>query len=63
MQEGGEENDRNRQIYVPFSTMSDLTDTKYMGGIWFNYEGNYQVAEENMRNALGAAHHFQAFRP
>jgi putative ABC transport system permease protein len=59
MQEGGEENDRNRQIYVPFSTMSDLADTKYLGGMWFNYQGNYELAEQNMRNALGSAHHFR----
>jgi putative ABC transport system permease protein len=58
MQEGGEDNDRNRQIYIPFSTMSDLTDTKYLGGIWFNYTGNYQLTEQNLRASLGAAHHF-----
>jgi putative ABC transport system permease protein len=58
MQEG-EQNDRNRQIYVPFSTMSDLKDTKYLDGIWFNYEGNYMLAEQEMRNVLGAAHHFR----
>ncbi|HEY2466333.1 MAG TPA: ABC transporter permease [Terracidiphilus sp.] len=59
MQEGGEENDRNRQIYIPFSTMSDITDTKYLGGIWFNYQGNYELAEQNLRNTLGSAHHFR----
>ncbi len=59
MQEGGEQNDRNRQIYVPFSTMSDLADTKYLGGIWFNYQGNHQLIEQNMRTTLGAAHHFR----
>jgi putative ABC transport system permease protein len=58
MQEG-ENNDRNRQIYVPFSTMSDLKDTKYLDGIWFNYQGDYQVAEKSLRNSLGAAHHFR----
>lgn len=58
MQEGGADSDRNRQIYIPFGTMSDLTDTKYLGGIWFNYTGNYQLAEQNLRNTLGAAHHF-----
>ncbi len=57
MQEG-EQNDRNRQIYVPFSTMSDLKDTKYLDGIWFSYQGNYMLAEQEMRNALAAAHHF-----
>ncbi len=58
MQEG-EDSDRNRQIYVPFSTMSDLTDTKYLSGIWFNYQGNYELTEQNMRSSLGAAHHFR----
>jgi putative ABC transport system permease protein len=60
MQEGGADNDRNRQIYIPFSTMSDLADTKYLGGIWFNYRGNYQLIEQNMRETLAATHHFRA---
>jgi putative ABC transport system permease protein len=59
MQEGGEENDRNRQVYVPFSTMSDLADTKYLSGMWFNYQGNFELTEQNMRATLGAAHHFR----
>ncbi|HEX4286947.1 MAG TPA: ABC transporter permease [Terracidiphilus sp.] len=59
MQEGGEQNDRNRQIYVPFSTMSDIKDTKYLDGMWFNYTGDYQLAEKNMRETLAAAHHFR----
>lgn len=58
MQEG-EDSDRNRQIYIPFSTMSDLTDTKYLGGIWFNYQGNYQLVEQNTRAILASAHHFR----
>jgi putative ABC transport system permease protein len=58
MQEG-EDSDRNRQIYIPFSTMSDLTDTKYLGGLWFNYQGNYQLVEQNVRAILGSAHHFR----
>ena len=28
----------NRMIYVPFTTMSDLKDTHYLDSIWFNYE-------------------------
>ena len=56
MQEGGDDNDRNRQTYIPFSTKSDLTDTKYLGGIWFNYTGNYQLAEQIVLATLGAAH-------
>jgi putative ABC transport system permease protein len=58
MQEG-ENSDRNRQIYVPFNTMSDLKDTKYLDGIWFNYTGDNQLAEKTLRETLGAAHQFR----
>ena len=58
MQEGAD-SDRNRQVYIPFSTMSDLADTKYLGGIWFNYQGNHQMVEQNLRATLGGAHHFR----
>ena len=57
MQEG--DSDRNRIIYVPFSTMSDLTDTHYLNGIWFNYRGNHQLIEKSLRETIGAAHHFR----
>src|SRR5580698_2145732 len=57
MQEG--DNDNNRQIYIPFSTMSDIKDTKYLDGIWLNYTGNYQEVERNLRNTLAAAHNFR----
>jgi len=59
MQEGGAANDRNRQIYIPDTTMGDLADTKYLGGIWYNYQGNFELIEQNMRVTLGAAHHFK----
>jgi putative ABC transport system permease protein len=59
MQEGGSQNDRNRQVYIPFSTMSDIKDTKYLDGIWFSYQGNYMLAEQEMRNSLAAAHSFR----
>jgi putative ABC transport system permease protein len=58
MQEG-EQSDRNRQVYIPFSTMSDIKDTKYLDGVWFSYQGNPQTVEKNMREALAAAHHFR----
>jgi len=57
MQEG--DSDRNRQIYVPFSTMSDLVDTHYLSGIWFSYGGDNELAEKSLRETLGAAHHFK----
>jgi putative ABC transport system permease protein len=58
MQEG-DNDDRNRQIYVPFNTMSDLKDTEYLSGIWFNYRGNNEMVEKSLRETLGAAHHFR----
>jgi putative ABC transport system permease protein len=58
MQEGND--NINRVIYIPFSTMSDIKDTKYLDGIWFNYQGNYQTTETAVRTTLGAAHSFRA---
>jgi putative ABC transport system permease protein len=57
MQEG--DNDNNRQVYIPFSTMSDIKDTKYLDGIWMNYTGDHELIEKNLRAALAAAHHFR----
>ena len=58
MQEG-DQNDVNRQIYVPFNTMSDLKDTMYINGAWFSYHGDNELAEKTLRETLGAAHHFR----
>ena len=57
MQENGN-TDRNLQIYVPFSTMSDLKSTQYLDGIWVNYRGNNEMVEQQMRTTLATAHHF-----
>jgi putative ABC transport system permease protein len=53
------ENNINTAIWIPFSTMSDLKDTTYLDGIWFNYRGDNQTVEQNLRNTLAAAHHFR----
>ena len=57
MQEG--DNDNNRQIYIPYNTMSDLKDTQYVDGIWFSYSGDNELAEKSLRQTLAAAHHFR----
>jgi putative ABC transport system permease protein len=57
MQEG--DDDRNRTIYVPFNTMSELDDMKYLDGIWFNYRGDNELAEKSLRDTMAAAHHFR----
>ena len=58
MQEG--DNDINRQIYIPFSVMSALQDTHYLGGIWLDYEGlDHDKVTQTIRSSLGMAHHFK----
>jgi putative ABC transport system permease protein len=57
MQEG--DDNVNRVIDVPLSTMTDLKDTKYLGGIWFSYHGNHMEVEHALRNVMGAAHGFR----
>ena len=58
MQEGND-SDVNRQIYIPFNTISDLADTMYVGGIWFNYHGDSELVEKSTRETMAAAHHFR----
>ena len=58
MQEG--DDDINRQIYIPFNTTSDLTDTKYFDAIWLDYEGMaYEDVESSVRNTLATWHQFK----
>jgi len=57
MQEG--DDDINRAIYVPFTTMSELKDTHYLDSIWFNYETpEYERLEQSARLVLAGEHKF-----
>jgi putative ABC transport system permease protein len=57
MQEG--DDDINRAVYVPFTTMSDLKDTHYLDSIWFNYETpEYERLEQSAREVLAVQHKF-----
>jgi putative ABC transport system permease protein len=57
MQEGND--DINRVVYVPFSTMSDLKDTHYLDSIWFTYQTpEYQSLENSVRTILAIPHKF-----
>jgi putative ABC transport system permease protein len=59
MQEG--DNDINRIVYIPFTTMGDLTDTHYLGTIWISYEVNdYQGLERAVRGVMALQHKFNA---
>jgi len=49
----------NRVVYVPFTTMSDLKDTHYLDSVWFNYETNdYERIEQSVRYIMAAQHKF-----
>ena len=49
----------NRVVYVPFTTMSDLKDTHYLDSVWFNYETNdYERIEHSVRYIIAAQHKF-----
>src|ERR1700740_3490063 len=58
MQEG-DDDDQNRQIYVPFNTMGDIKDLKYLDGIWMNYRGDNTIVDKGIRDTLAAAHNFR----
>lgn len=62
MQEG--DDNVNQVVYIPFSTMGDIRDTRYLDGIWLDYEGlEYEKVEGNIRSVLGAAHGFNSKDP
>lgn len=49
----------NRVVYVPFTTMSDIKDTHYLDSIWFNYETNdYERIEQSVRYIIAMQHKF-----
>jgi putative ABC transport system permease protein len=57
MQEGND--DINRVVYVPFSTMADLKDTHYLDSIWFTYQTpEYERLEQSVRSILATPHKF-----
>jgi putative ABC transport system permease protein len=57
MQEGND--DINRVVYVPFTTMSDLKSTHYLDTIWFNYQTpEFERIEPAVRSILAGQHKF-----
>jgi putative ABC transport system permease protein len=56
--QGGDDN-VNRVIYVPFTTMSDIKDIHYLDSIWFNYETPaYEDLEHTVRSVMAIEHKF-----
>jgi putative ABC transport system permease protein len=57
MQEGND--DINRVVYVPFSTMSELKNTHYLDTVWFTYQTpEYESLEQSVRTILATQHKF-----
>ena len=53
------DNNINRLVFIPYSTLGDLMDTHYLGSIWFNYEiSEYEQLEQSVRNLLADQHRF-----
>lgn len=57
MQEGND--DINRVIYIPFTTMDELKSTHYLDTIWFTYQTpEYESLEQTVRTILAVQHKF-----
>ncbi len=49
----------NRILYIPFTTLSDIKDTRYLGSIWFSYETPaYEDLEHTVRSVMAIEHKF-----
>jgi putative ABC transport system permease protein len=60
MQETGSDDNGNKSIIIPFSTMGDLKDTYYLDVIWLDYEGDHRQVVKSVRDTLAALHNFRA---
>jgi len=59
-QEGDENNDINRVVHIPFPTLSDFRDIRYVDVIWLEFLGyDYGSVERSIRNTLAAQHGFR----
>jgi putative ABC transport system permease protein len=57
--QGGEDND-NSMVVIPFTTMGDLYDTRYLTGIFMDYEGqDHQQLSRVVRSVLAGHHNFR----
>jgi putative ABC transport system permease protein len=57
--QGGDNND-NTMIVIPFSSMGDLYDTRYITGIFMDYEGqDHQQLSRVVRSVLAGHHNFR----
>jgi putative ABC transport system permease protein len=59
MQEEGNDENANQQVYVPFTTMGDLRDIYYIDSIWMDYEGDHTKVAQGVRKTLASVHGFK----
>ena len=57
--QNGDEN-MNGKVYIPFSAMSDLTNTYYLSSIAMEYEGNNEKVTGAARRSMAFHHDFDA---
>lgn len=56
-----DQSDINRIVYVPFTTMGDIKDCRYLDSILMTYEGDqYKTIEKQIRATLAGVHRFNA---
>ncbi len=57
--QGGDNND-NSMVVIPFSTMGDLFDTRYITGMFMDYEGeDHRQLARVVRSVLAGHHNFR----
>jgi putative ABC transport system permease protein len=56
----GDDNNDNTMVVIPFSSMGDLYDTRYITGIFMDYEGqDHQQLARVVRSVLAGHHNFR----
>jgi putative ABC transport system permease protein len=55
--QNGDEN-MNSKVFVPFSSMSDLTNTFYLDAVVMEYEGDHQKVADAVRRSMAFHHNF-----
>ena len=58
--QGGDDNNDNGMVVIPFSTMGELYDTQYITGILMDYDGgDHQQLARVVRSVLAGHHNFR----
>ena len=55
--QNGDDN-MNGKVYIPFSSMNDLTNTYYLNAVAMEYEGDHQKVADAIRRSMAFHHEF-----